>query len=631
MIHSLCFAVGLGLLGLAAVQAPGQVGEPPANRPQTGGTLLQFDFEEESAWQQKPTAGAGTIDLAASNEGSRAVVLKGDPLPAAKGDWSAVLDSGLLAVRNSETQLGKLTLSFNVSVSQARAVRVSVESFNAAKQRTGGLVTTIYPAAPDFYQRYAIDLSSMKPAGPGAFKPTDPYVRLSLTISPAEGWSADTTRDLRLDNVHYAKAAWIVSPTGDDRADGRTEQTSFATPQAALNVAQPGDIILLQTGTYHGGLKPTASFVRPGTPAGWITLKNYPGHTPLLTGNAWNIVNLSFGTKSRPDTDHTLAYLEIRGLHVRGESDLVEKKFPETIGKSDSRSNSNGIAIDGRHMKQVPHHLRIADNVVEYCPGQGIGALESDWVTFENNISRYNCWHTIYATSGFSTLGASNFDSADNVYKNLIRNNVSHRNETFQAWARVKKISDGNGIIIDVNQATDDRPQGSYIGRTLVANNLCYDNGGSGIHTVRANRVDIINNTAYLNSASKALQYSQIFTYRSNDVRVMNNILVAPVADVANGEKPETVNRLNGKNSNVVFSHNLYSGGNIAPTLGEGDVVAAPEFVKASIDPKLADFRLTAGSPAIRAGRWEPFAPTIDLAGQLRDLNTPPDLGAYRK
>ncbi|MES2465573.1 MAG: hypothetical protein V4671_33825, partial [Armatimonadota bacterium] len=148
-----------------------------------------------------------------------------------------------------------------------------------------------------------------------------------------------------------------------------------------------------------------------------------------------------------------------------------------------------------------------------------------------------------------------------------------------------------------------------YIGRTLVQSNLCFDNGGSGIHTVTANRVDIIGNTAYLNSASKNLQYSQIYTYGSEDVRIMNNILVAPVADVANGEKPEPVNRISGPNKNVVFSNNIYFGGNIAPALGDGDVIADPRFMKASRDGKSADFHLRPDSPAVGKGHGMPFSP----------------------
>ncbi|MBC7807486.1 MAG: hypothetical protein H7145_15220, partial [Akkermansiaceae bacterium] len=528
------------------------------------------------------------------------------------GKWRTTLKSGLLSIRNSETNLGKLTLSFDLSASAAKPISVRVESFDANRKRTGARVGTIYPAAPDFFQRYALDLSNLKPDGTGKFDPTAPFVQFSFE----GGSAADGTRgeyQIRLDNVNYSTPAFYVSPKGSDQSDGRTEKTAFATPQKALDVAQPGDIICLMQGTYDGGSGGVASFRRGGAPDAWIVLKNYPGQKPTLTSTGWNIVSIAGGSKEKPSDDPSLCYLEIRGLHVRGVGDVAKTKYPDAMNKPDSRTNSNGIAVDGRYLKNHPHHLRIADNLVEYCTAGGIGVGESDWFYIENNLSRYNSWTTIYATSGISTLGAFNFDAQDNVYKILVRNNVCYRNETFEIWEEIKKPSDGNGIIIDVNQGTNDLPNSKYIGRTLVQSNLCFDNGGSGIHTVKANRVDIINNTAYLNSASKNLEYSQIFTYGSQDVRIINNILIAPVANLAADEKPEPVNKIADDNANpnkdVVFSHNIYFGGNIPATLGKGDVIADPQFVKPTRDPKIADFHLKPGSPAVGKGVTLPFSP----------------------
>lgn len=41
-------------------------------------------------------------------------------------------------------------------------------------------------------------------------------------------------------------------------------------------------------------------------------------------------------------------------------------------------------------MTNEPHHIRIADNLVEYMPAAGIGTGETDWVIIENNIVRNN-------------------------------------------------------------------------------------------------------------------------------------------------------------------------------------------------------------------------------------------------
>ncbi|MBC8010333.1 MAG: hypothetical protein H7067_09570 [Burkholderiales bacterium] len=101
------------------------------------------------------------------------------------------------------------------------------------------------------------------------------------------------------------------------------------------------------------------------------------------------------------------------------------------------------------------------------------------------------------------------------------------------------------------------------------------------------------------------------------------------MADVAAGEKPEPVNPASGNPTNITYSHNLYFGGNIAPTLGKGDRIADPRFVNASSDPAVADFRLRPDSPARDAGVVETFSPYLDLDGRVRA--TPPTLGAYEK
>ena len=603
----------------------------------TGGTLLQFDFNGANPWPHATATGAGstpelrnvgTVDVAGGKEPSGGLWLAVQR-PASGRAWRAAWSSGPLAVHNAETHPGKLTLSFCLSVSATHPVSVRLESLDAQQRRSGGLEAQIYPAAPAFYQRYALDLSAMKAVGAGSFKPTDPFVGLTLEVSAAAGWSEESARELRLDNVHYARPAYYVSSKGSDTNDGRTEQTALATPQKAVAAAQPGDIILLMEGTYPSG-RSAVTFRHGGTPAAWIALKNYPGHAPLLLNETWGCITIGDSSKTTAATRPAVAYIEVRGLHIRGNANVADKKYPDALNRSDPRTNGNGLAVEGRYTQNTPHHLRFADNVVEYNSGAGISVLEADWVTIENNITRNNCWWMIFAGSGISILGASNFDATEGGYKHLVRNNVSHGNRCFLKWKTINQFSDGNGIILDVNRRTHDRPEGRFLGRTLVQGNLSYNNGGSGIHAFKANRVDIINNTAWMNSASPELQYGQIFAQDCTDVRLINNILVAPVANVSAGEKPETINGA-GRCTNVVYAHNLYFGGNKPPRMGEGDRVADPLFVRPSTNAAVADFHLQPGSPALKAGRRETFGPLLDLDGKLRPSSNPPDLGVYQK
>ena len=608
-----------------------------------GGTVLETDFSRAKTWPGMTAvstghrdkvyladAAVGTVDVADSSSPSGGVLFAARNLNGGEiGNEGFV--SGKLAVQTKDEDINKYTLSFSLSASSTRPIRVTVESFASKGNRTGGLTTLIYPAAPNFYQRYALDLSAMRSSGAGTFRATDPFVQFGFAVAtmPA-GYPVQSTYQIRLDNVNYATPAYYVSAKGSDHNDGRSPETAFATPQKALDRAYPGDIVVLMDGTYTANLKPVASFVRSGEPDAWIVLKNYPGQHPILTSNGWNIVDIEQGSNGQHSNAPPLAYLEVRGLHIRGEGDVAKQKYPEAMDQADSRTNSNGIAADGRYSKATIHHLRFADNLVEYCPGCGIGSIDCDWVTVEHNICRDNCWTTIYAPSGISVMGAPNFDSTMNVYKKLVRNNVCCHNQTYEMWKAIGKYSDGNGIILDVNQQSPSHPGAVYMGRTLVQSNLSYDNGGSGIHCVQADRVDIINNTAYHNSASVHLEYPEMFTYNSHDVHFIDNILVAPVANIAAGEKPEPVNTLAGRsNSNVTFSHNVYFGGNIPPVLGDSDVVANPQFDDASIDDKIADFHLRPSSPAIGKGMITSFSPILDIDGRTRLV--PPSEGAYER
>ena len=293
-------ALALWLSADAPARAQGRRAAQPAVH---GGPLLRQDFNTPDVWPQvsaSSSAGVaahaaqgpvGTVDVANTATPSGGLLLTARPV--GKGAWNASLASGLLPIHNPVAGLGKLTLSFSLSTSAARPVTVYIDSFDAAKRRTGGLAGLIYPAAPDFFQRYALDLSALRPFGTGKFQPTAPWVKFTFGMG---GASAEGTYQIRLDNVNYSSPAYYVSPGGSDRRDGRSEKTAFATPQKALDIAGPGDIVLLMGGTYKAGLVPVASFPRPGAPDAWIVLKNYPGQRPTLTSNGWNIVSIAKGS-----------------------------------------------------------------------------------------------------------------------------------------------------------------------------------------------------------------------------------------------------------------------------------------------------------------------------------------------
>ena len=527
--------------------------------------------------------------------------------------WSGTLSTGLLPVSCPEKDVSKLTLAFDLSATSAQSVRVVIESYNAKRERTGGREGLIYPASPEDYQRHVLDLGAMKAVGEGAFNAADPWVQISLTISDELGWATGTFHQLRLDNLSYAAPAFYVSPNGKDASGRGTADKPLATINKALELAQPGDIILVMDGTFERKNE-VANFVRAGSPAAWITVKNHPGHKPVLTSPHWNPIKIGKGDSAKPSTDPALAYLEVRGLTIHGVAEEVEAKYKEDIGKAKGTTNGNGLSVDGRYTSNKPHHIRIADNEVRQCPGGGISVIHADYVQVENNITHNNCHWMIYAGSGISLYQAFNFDASTGGHKMLVRNNIARHNYCTQPWVATGKLSDGNGIIVDDMQNHQNKSiNGVYRGGILIQGNLSYDNGGSGMHSYASDYVDFVNNTVANNNT--VMDYGQLSVTACGHVRVLNNILVAP--------KDKPLNRVNGDFHDVVLSHNLFFGGNQDFVPGHTAIIADPLFK----DAAKANFQLSEKSPARRkGGAWE-IAPIIDLAGKQRVPGTI-DLGA---
>ena len=89
----------------------------------------------------------------------------------------------------------------------------------------------------------------------------------------------------------------------------------------------------------------------------------------------------------------------------------------------------------------------------------------------------------MYACSGISILTPVNSDRSTG-YKNIIRNNICYNNRTEIPWIDTSNFSfsDGNGIIVDINITPQSSGvavgEGEYTGRTLVENNVSFNNGG---------------------------------------------------------------------------------------------------------------------------------------------------------
>jgi hypothetical protein len=620
--------------------------------------IIRTDFNREQVWlkdyranekwadvssiSKNPSVSAkvewgkfGTIDVANTFTPSEALVLSVEN-PMDVKNWDAAINSGLLASKNKETRIDKLTFSFDNAVSSLRPVTVRIESFNAERKRTGGLEKMAYPATINHFTRSAFELSDMKSFGEGKFNPLDPFVGFSFSIGDELANKSDESKyKLTIDNVIYATPAYYVSPNGNDNNNGRSEKSAFANPQKALDIAKPGDIILLMEGKYLGtkNAAAVASFVHPGKPSAWITLKNYPGQKATLLCHAKNGINILHKNDSTAKESPLFSYLEVRGLHITGNADKVPELYPAEIGISTPNTETRGIHLTGNNgPTRMYHHIRVADCLIEYCGTDGFWASEVDYLVVENNTIRNNCWTSVEAiSSGLSCMMYANFDKIDNVTKILVCNNQIYGNQRktkrkVKDWAPV--IYNGNGILFDANCEAYIYPD-FFLGRTLIQNNLVYGNGGGGIQNWGCHRLDIVNNTIYHNGISPELKWGNIGLDYCKDVRMINNIIVALPDRPLDQWKVEQVDR---DTSAIIRVNNLYFGG-LAPNIaGKNDIIADPLFVNPSIDSKLADFRLKQGSPAIKSGiSVFDNVPFIDVNGKLRNQKYPTnDRGAHK-
>ena len=125
-------------------------------------------------------------------------------------------------------------------------------------------------------------------------------------------------------------------------------------------------------------------------------------------------------------------------------------------------------------------------------------------------------------------------EGRDDYRARVLRNSVHHNFNEIYSWVGTKgfvhaKIDEGKGISLQRNQKFNSG------GRILVANNIAYWNGYSGIHSNDGDNVDFFSNTAYLNS------YTNTITYASKGAdRGGNNIGLS----LSNGKNCRIINNV---------------------------------------------------------------------------------------
>lgn len=117
-------------------------------------------------------------------------------------------------------------------------------------------------------------------AQPDAFRETL-LPRNSSQTPTASGRASQSGRSARTGRSELQprrRATLWVSPTGDDKNDGRSSTTAWRSLDRAASAARPGDTVRLQPGVHHGELVPP----RSGAPSAPIVFAGDPGGRTVL-------------------------------------------------------------------------------------------------------------------------------------------------------------------------------------------------------------------------------------------------------------------------------------------------------------------------------------------------------------
>lgn len=367
---------------------------------------------------------------------------------------------------------------------------------------------------------------------------------------------------------------YYVATNGDDsrhRGQASDRNTPWKSIQVALNRAGSGSTIVVLDGMYWGQF----DFRRPN-----VTLRSERKEGAFIVGSIFA---------------NDLRDITIDGFEI-------SNRRPDA-------PRSKGISINRCYA------VTVRDCRVHDCRGGGIAIDQSDQILCEWNIVYRNAFWDPGQHSGISIYQPQNRTGDRPGYDVIVRNNTSFSNENKVNNVLFGRPTDGNGIVIDDSQNLT-APTGNnqlYSGTILVENNLCYNNGGQGVHCYQSENVTIRNNTLYRNMRSFDFG-GEVSVVRGNNVLVFNNILCANVNKNA---------ALRFEGGFVWFDYNLIHNGQTPGVNNGGNTIyAVPGF-----DPN-GFFDLLSNSPGVDSGLTQGGRFPLDVDGKGRIVGGGVDIGA---
>ncbi len=407
---------------------------------------------------------------------------------------------------------------------------------------------------------------------------------------------------------------YYVSKTGNDSNSGTSPENSWASLQKSADVMKAGDTCFVGDGTYTEEVKVNHS----GNSSSAIVFKSLNKWGAKVTNSWYNCFTIK------------ASYITIDGF---------ELVAPATYG--------SGVGAMPKDDGSFIHHITVRNNKCHDSGQAGIAVQDCDYITIEYNVCYKNAWLMPYCGSGISIYGRSSYDTKDGFHY-IVRGNICYLNDNGPETA----MTDGNGIIIDdLRNTQSENHHGlaqdlTYTTQAvLIENNLCYNNGGKGIHMCWSNNITVRNNTVYGNCTRSDQANSDwngdLSIYFASNVTAVNNICVSTVPNSDAHAIFAGATSGIGVSSNLNFYNNItYSTFNPAlPAASGNGMTISVEGVnnnQTATNPMLVDpanvnspdFHLQAASPAIDAGTTDYGYYFADLDYNTRIVGII-DIGAY--
>ncbi|MGV6801186.1 MAG: DUF1565 domain-containing protein [bacterium] len=441
-----------------------------------------------------------------------------------------------------------------------------------------------------------------------------------------------------------------VDPTGSDSASG-SSSAPLATIQAAVTMANAGDVIIVRAGIYNeivtfSGSSDSGAVGNPVTlsaQAGAIIdgtglssadrdgLITIDGASHLII-NGFEIRNFttapSFNNATTPVgilVQGTVEDIEINNNYIHH----IENNSSCTQNNNNCYPGANGIAIYGETTGGVKD-IKLSGNEVSNCI---LGSSEA--FTLNGNVARFQVLNNYIHDNnnigldfigGESDVCPSCTTATDHARNGIVRGNIVQGNSinlnSGNPWYAGEDgnaggiyVDGGANILIEQNITSDndigieiasEAPNGS-VHDIIIASNLVYKNRELGLAIGgydanpnnygggTASQIHVINNSFYKN---RGWGSELVLQYRVTDMTVSNNIFFA---DGTQSESVETQSGGAAGYNNLVYDTNIWwSSGNIdgIPVTDNNAISADPKFLKAPT----GEFRTYSYSPANNAG-----------------------------